>query len=480
MAFRFDRHELKPAQRRDDGSVRYDGVLTRSGVFSYRVQKADGSFGVRREWRPPAEVGKADSLATLELAHVCNDHPARRGDAKKCAVGTVGTNIAWDGKSASGSFVVRDDTTNDAVASGKRQLSPGYDVDLDETPGTTPEGERYDAVQRNIRYEHVAIVHAGRQGSEVSLRFDAADAGVMVEERDDAAVRLGYVHPAICTVSSTSLSAVDLEKAVAAAVVSIPGAAIERSDGARGDAAAPTAVVTTDRWGTPSLSVSTRDLSLDDLTSHLAAALGPRVSVKRGDAATTTHQDTAAMDLAAQLAAALKDAADQKTRADGLQRELDAAKAEAATQKARADKAEGERDAAKDRADKADKARQDAIDAGPALARARVKLEDHVKGIVGADFKVDGLSDHDLRLAALDKHGAKISDEDRKSEVYVKARFDSAVEVSAAANLHVDAARGAGGGAQGGQRPMTEAEAMAEARRRSVARAQHGATGTSA
>lgn len=479
MAFRFDRHELKPAQRRDDGSVRYDGVLTRSGVFSYRVQKADGSFGVRREWRPPAEVGKADSLATLELAHVCNDHPARRGDAKKCAVGTVGTNIAWDGKSASGSFVVRDDTTNDAVASGKRQLSPGYDVDLDETPGTTPEGERYDAVQRNIRYEHVAIVHAGRQGSEVSLRFDAGDAGVMVEERDDAALRVGGAGAASCTVTSTTLSAVALEQAVDVAVAKMPGAFIDRSD-ARADAGGMT--VSRDRWGVPSVWVSSRDLSLDDLANQLAEALGPGVSVKRGDAATNTHQDTTMKTCDSCGAPLNKDGKFTKDHVDtaDLAGQLATAQAALAAEKARADKAEGERDAAKDRADKADKARQDAIDAGPALARARVKLEDHVKGIVGADFKVDGLSDHDLRLAALDKHGAKISDEDRKSEVYVKARFDSAVEVSAAANLHVDAARGAGGGAQGGQRPMTEAEAMAEARRRSVARAQHGATGTSA
>ena len=33
-----------------------------------------------------------------------------------------------------------------------RELSCGYTLDLDETSGVTPDGEHYDAVQRNIRY----------------------------------------------------------------------------------------------------------------------------------------------------------------------------------------------------------------------------------------------------------------------------------------------------------------------------------------
>lgn len=38
-----------------------------------------------------------------------------------------------------------------------------YDT-LDETAGVTPDGEHYDAVQRNIRYNHLAIVPRGRAG----------------------------------------------------------------------------------------------------------------------------------------------------------------------------------------------------------------------------------------------------------------------------------------------------------------------------
>jgi uncharacterized protein len=42
------------------------------------------------------------------------------------------------------------------------------------SPGVSPEGEPYDAIQRRIRPNHVALVPRGRAGSEVALRLDAA------------------------------------------------------------------------------------------------------------------------------------------------------------------------------------------------------------------------------------------------------------------------------------------------------------------
>lgn len=53
-----------------------------------------------------------------------------------------------------------------------RELSCGYTLTLDETPGTTPEGEHYDAIQRNIRYNHLAVVPRARAGSLARLNID--------------------------------------------------------------------------------------------------------------------------------------------------------------------------------------------------------------------------------------------------------------------------------------------------------------------
>lgn len=462
MAFRLDRATIAPPVRRADGSVVYEGPVTRTGVFVYR--QPDGS--IRREYRPATEVGHKDSLATLELAHVCDDHPATRGQAKDRSVGAVAS-PRFDGRFVLGKVMVRDDAANAKVAGGKCQLSCGYDCKLVETPGTSPEGERYDAIQTEIRYEHVAIVSAGRAGPEVRLRLDALEP----EERDDVAFRVRGGSFASVTVTSTGMSGVDLDAAVAAAIATIPGAYVDASNDDRADAAKPT-TIEAGRWRAPSVWVSSRDISLDALATQLAAAMGPGVTVTRGDAADSNpRQDTAAMDLAAQLAAALKNAADQQARADALEVKVKNLETELTAQKTRADQAEAQRDAAKERADAAEKARKDAADAAPAAMRARLKLEDKVATVLGADFKTDGKDDAALHRAVAEKLLGKALPADA-SPAYLAARYDAAIETVATATQHVDGARAAGGGSQGGTAPMTEAQAMAEAKRRADARSQ--------
>lgn len=180
MATRYDVGTLKPAQKRADGRLIVDAHLTRSGVFTYR--NPDGS--ARREYRPPDEVSRADSLATFALAPVTNDHPPENvtsKNARKYAVGSVGSDVRMDGDHVAATIVVFDQATIDAMTSGKRDVSCGYECDLDETPGIAPSGERYDAVQRNIVGNHLAIVSVGRAGS-ARVRMDGA-----VQQLDGAA-----------------------------------------------------------------------------------------------------------------------------------------------------------------------------------------------------------------------------------------------------------------------------------------------------
>ena len=185
MAYRTDRAQLRtdlqPPEKRPDGSTLYHGAVTRAGVFEYELE--DGSK--RREYRPPEEVSRTDSLETLHLAPVVAREHTPKGEARKHNVGTVGQDVEWvpAKQEVQASFVVRPDDVNRDVAAGMQELSCGYDVDLDETPGTSPEGERYDAVQRGLMrpdgtrgpivYEHLAIVPSGRAGPSVRLRADS-------------------------------------------------------------------------------------------------------------------------------------------------------------------------------------------------------------------------------------------------------------------------------------------------------------------
>jgi hypothetical protein len=55
----------------------------------------------------------------------------------------------------------------------KRDVSVGYNVEIDPTPGVAPSGERYDVRQTKIIPNHVAITTAGRAGT-AQIRLDSA------------------------------------------------------------------------------------------------------------------------------------------------------------------------------------------------------------------------------------------------------------------------------------------------------------------
>lgn len=180
---RLDRGELKKPERLANGWVRADAYLTRTGVFTYR--NTDGSQ--RREYRPPSEVFKADALQTFALAPLTDEHPPSYLDAnntREYARGAV-SEPRRDGSHVRATLLVTDADLVSKLDDGKaRQVSCGYRCQLEMTSGTTPDGERFDAIQRNIVGNHVAIVPMGRAGASASVRMDAADLAVLCLESD--------------------------------------------------------------------------------------------------------------------------------------------------------------------------------------------------------------------------------------------------------------------------------------------------------
>lgn len=172
---RYDRSRLDKAERTPQGFLRAPAYLTRVGVFPYR--QADGS--VRRELRLPEEVFDLESIASLKLAPLTNDHPkvaVTPLNVKQLQVGVVGEDIQPAEGLYLGSMVtVMDATAIRDVEAGVEELSCGYDCKMEETPGVY-EGEPYDVIQRKIRYNHVALVPKGRAGRNVKLRLDSQDA----------------------------------------------------------------------------------------------------------------------------------------------------------------------------------------------------------------------------------------------------------------------------------------------------------------
>lgn len=183
MALRIDAGSLRPARRLADGRLRVDAHLTRTGVFAYR--QPDGS--VRREYRPDAEVFAPESLESFELTPVTDDHPPSlltTDNAQQYTRGSVGNGVRRDGSHVAAPLAVFDALLAEKMERGKVHVSCGYTCDLDETPGMTPDGERYDAIQRNIRGNHVAIVDVGRAGTAL-VRMDGAAEMITTDARKD-------------------------------------------------------------------------------------------------------------------------------------------------------------------------------------------------------------------------------------------------------------------------------------------------------
>lgn len=164
-------------RRTADGYLIADAKAVRTGIQLYLgAEVGRPEMPVVRVYRSEDEVRSADSLRSFSHAPVTVDHPANPVTAdnwRDLAVGEVSTSATWDGNRISLPLILKDADAISAVVNGKRELSAGYSCDLIFTPGTTPDGQTYDAQQKNIRANHVAIVDRGRAGKECRIGDEA-------------------------------------------------------------------------------------------------------------------------------------------------------------------------------------------------------------------------------------------------------------------------------------------------------------------
>lgn len=214
---RFDQNRAGKAERTPEGFLRVPATISRAGVLVYNF--ADGSQ--RRELVLPEELGRADSIASLSMLPVTNDHPAEGmvtpENAKRLQVGQLSETAKADSGFLRTKMLVTDGAAIGDIANGKTQVSAGYRCDLEMTAGVY-EGERFDAIQRNRIYNHVAIVAAGRAGPEVALHLDSKDPTLGVSVTEDQK-----------TMEKINIDGVDIElEATKAAIVK---AALGKRDG---------------------------------------------------------------------------------------------------------------------------------------------------------------------------------------------------------------------------------------------------------
>lgn len=195
--YRIDRgSELRSPRRNDQGFLLVDGHATRVGVLEY----ADNSMpdGIRRELRLPEDLFDAASLASYEGVIVTDDHPAVMVDmhcAGEYQRGTVLGPGRRDGDHVAISLVINDAGLINNVEAGKVELSPGYRIKYDPTPGVHPIYGRHDGRQTDVRINHQAVVRTGRSGPTARLRMDGVDVDVPIELDNALSSGAGESHP---------------------------------------------------------------------------------------------------------------------------------------------------------------------------------------------------------------------------------------------------------------------------------------------
>lgn len=175
-----DAATIAGTRRTEDGYLIADVLCARTGIQTYtgaEVGLADRD--VVRVWRPEASVFDKASLATFAHKPVTIGHPDRvtADNWKDHAVGDLGDEIVRDGDGVRVPLKLMDASAIKLVEDGVREVSMGYRCNLEFTDGVTPEGEQYDAVQHDIKINHLAIVPRGRAGSEFRIGDDAGKWG---------------------------------------------------------------------------------------------------------------------------------------------------------------------------------------------------------------------------------------------------------------------------------------------------------------
>ncbi len=175
-SFRYDVSPIDKYEVTPEGYLRAWATIARTGVQLYT--DADGS--IRKEYRPAEEVGSAESLASFAGKAVTLEHPnvlLDSSNTKEHQIGFTGTEVVYDNGFVRAVMTITDkDAIEKIMRKDVKEVSAGYRVEYDSTPGVTENGEHYDGVQRSISGNHVAVVRRGRAGPQVKLHLDRLDA----------------------------------------------------------------------------------------------------------------------------------------------------------------------------------------------------------------------------------------------------------------------------------------------------------------
>ncbi|PHM47157.1 DUF2213 domain-containing protein [Xenorhabdus miraniensis] len=172
-----------------------DNPISKVGVFDYLGAEIGAPVAdqIYRVLRPQEELESAATINSFRLMPFVDEHEMLGKEAtpaeQKGIEGVIGENVYFDYPYLKGNIKILSNAALNQIDSGKVELSPGYRCRYEFTPGIF-EGEHYDAIQRDIRANHLALVAEGRNGPDVAVQdhvitIDTKELVTMATEEQD-------------------------------------------------------------------------------------------------------------------------------------------------------------------------------------------------------------------------------------------------------------------------------------------------------
>ena len=125
-------------------------------------------------YRPQEELASTETINSFKLMPFVDEHEMLGKDGtpaetKRDTKGVIGRRVYFEYPYLRGNIKILSNSALNQIEGGKIELSPGYRCVYDFTPGEF-NGERYDAIQRHIRANHLALVDEGRTGADVAVQ----------------------------------------------------------------------------------------------------------------------------------------------------------------------------------------------------------------------------------------------------------------------------------------------------------------------
>lgn len=177
-----------------------DNPISKVGVFPYLGREISPDLDPDRVYyvyRPEEELNNPETIESFKLVPFIDEHAMLGRDGlpaeEKGVQGVVGESVSFDFPYLKANIKVLSDAAMQLIEGGKIELSPAYRCRYEMTPGEF-NGQRYDAIQRDIRGNHLALVKEGRTGPDVAVQdhlvftIDSAELRIMDPELE-AAIR---------------------------------------------------------------------------------------------------------------------------------------------------------------------------------------------------------------------------------------------------------------------------------------------------